>query len=159
MKLKYQGIIVILCVLWACDNTRVYEENHDFESKFWASDSVSTFTFNIEDVNQDYSLLMNIRNTNTYAYHNLYVQYTLEDTVGNILKKELVSNNLFHEKTGKPLGSGLGDIFSHQFALIEGYTFENPSVYKVTLQQFMRQDSLQGILSAGIRIEETSSNN
>ena len=62
--------------------------------------------------------------------------------------------NLFDPKTGEPFGNGLGDVFDHQFLLLENYKFERPGPYNFKLQQYMRMDSLPEVLSAGIRVEK-----
>jgi gliding motility-associated lipoprotein GldH len=59
-------------------------------------------------------------------------------------------------KTGKPQGTGLGDIFNHQFDLLHGFRFPKTGTYNMTLKQYMRQDPLPDIYSIGLRIEHTS---
>jgi gliding motility-associated lipoprotein GldH len=67
---------------------------------------------------------------------------------------------LFHEKTGEPFGSsGLGYVFEHQFPLLENYTFKNPGKYTMRFEQFMRTDTLKGVLSVGIRVEKSQNSN
>ncbi|MTI22034.1 gliding motility lipoprotein GldH [Fulvivirga sp. RKSG066] len=152
--------MVLAVAFSACDDNRLYEKNVDFNERVWVADSAATFTFNIEDSDQPYNLYLNIRNTNTYPYHNLYVKYVFQDSASSqVINEELVNKNLFNEKTGKPYGSGLGDIFSHQFILLENYEFEEAGIYQIQLKQFMRQDTLEGIVSAGIRVEKARTNN
>jgi len=153
MKLNYLAFIFAFIFLAACDDARLFEKNIDFNQKVWVADSVTTFDFQVDNNDKPYNIYLNVRNTNTYPYYNLYVKYSLEDTLGNVLESDLVNYDLFHEKTGKPFGAGLGDIFSHQFPLQEDYKFPNSGGYQIKLQQYMRQDSLQGIVSAGVRIE------
>jgi gliding motility-associated lipoprotein GldH len=70
------------------------------------------------------------------------------------LSKELVSVYLFDQKTGKPFGnSGIGDIYDHQFFLMKNYSFRKAGLYSMGLQQFMRQDTISGILAIGLRVE------
>lgn len=81
--------------------------------------------------------------------------YYLHDSTGNELKKQLVSSYLFDAKTGKPLGSSaMGDIYTHQIELLKNHQFDSPGYYKIRLEQFMRTDTLQGVLSIGLRVEK-----
>lgn len=153
MKLSYLAIALLVIMQFSCDDKRVFEEYADFDQKFWLADSTPNFQFDIDDTEKTYNLYLNIRNTNTYPYHNLYVKYVLQDSSGNNIKEELVNKTLYNEKTGEPYGSGLGDIYSHQFLLAENLTFNESGMYRVTLQQYMRQDTLSGIVSAGVRLE------
>lgn len=143
-----------LLVVTSCDDSRIYEKNVEISDKTWIADSVVHFSFQITDSRKSYNLYYNLRNSISYPFQNIYVNYTLEDTLGNELATELVNQNLFHPKTGKPFGDGLGDIFDHQFKLLENYRFNQPGAYRVKLQQFMRRDSLPEIISVGIRVEE-----
>jgi gliding motility-associated lipoprotein GldH len=143
-----------LLTLAACNTSRVYEENSDFPDRVWTVENRPSFEFTIPDSTKTYNLLINVRNDLEYPYRNLYVQYTLKDSLQNTLERKLKNLMLFHPKTGKPYGDGLGDIFSHQLLLEENISFETKGPYTIQLEQFMRTDSLTNILSSGIRIEK-----
>jgi len=59
---------------------------------------------------------------------------------------------LMNPKTGEPLGAGAGDIFDHQFLALPHQHFARPGTYKLTLEQYMRQNQLPGIMSVGVRV-------
>ncbi len=145
--------LVLLVLVGCADPNRVYERNLDFPENLWLADSIAEFEFEIKDVQQSYNLHYNVRNSNSYPYHNLYVQYTLEDSLGNILSKALQNMDLFDPVTGKPLGDGLGDIFDHRILAIADQQFPKTGWYRFKIQQFMRQDSLPLIMSMGLRVE------
>jgi gliding motility-associated lipoprotein GldH len=137
-----------------CDSSRLFEENSDFENKVWTSGDIRSFTFDIDDPDLGYNVYFNVRNTKNYPHYNLYISYLLKDSLNRIITEELKNVNLFDPKTGKPEGhSSLGNIFDHQFLLMENYNFESTGTKKIQLQQYMRYDSLPEIVSAGIRIE------
>lgn len=146
--------VVLFNFLISCDDARVYEENLDVANKIWIADSAKTFQFNIKDADKRYNLYFNLRNTVAYPYENIYVTYTLRDTLDNQLKKELVNFHLFDPKTGEPFGSGLGDVFDHQLPILNNYKFDHTGPYVFHLQQYMRMDSLPEIISAGLRVEQ-----
>lgn len=149
-------LIVVVLGFWACDSNRVYEENIEMENKTWVADTTLNFQFQIDEREQAYNLYYNLRNSLSYPFQNIYVNYTLEDTLGNQLASELINKDLFHPKTGKPYGSGLGDVFDHQFVILNNYQFENPGVYRLKLQQFMRRDSLPEVIAVGVRVEKST---
>lgn len=157
MRLNFMIMLASAILISACDSSRVYEKNVDFNEKMWLADSTQKFKFSLEEP-KPVNIYLNVRNTNTYPYHNLYIKYSLTDSAGNEIQSDLINKNLFHEKTGEPYGSGLGDIFSHQFLLIESLDLQDSLKYNITLTQFMRQDTLEGIVSTGVRIENATKN-
>ncbi|MFN5168558.1 MAG: gliding motility lipoprotein GldH [Cyclobacteriaceae bacterium] len=147
------GVICLMLVA-GCDRSRVFEDNHDFESRLWAVHDTVRFTFRIAETTQRYNVYYNIRSSRHYPWSRLFVNWSLQDSSRNQLKASLASAYLFDPKTGKPLGeSALGDLYDQQFPLLTDYAFQTAGPYTVSLQQFMRTDSLPGILSAGIRVE------
>jgi gliding motility-associated lipoprotein GldH len=146
----------IALVLSACDSNRVYEINRDFSDRTWKVADTVQFHFRIKDPGVKYNILYAVRNSLEYPYARLFVTWHLRDSTGKELDKKLVSGYLFEEKTGRPTGtSGIGDIYDHRFMLIPDYKFVQSGKYNVTLQQSMRTDTLEGVLSVGVRIEKS----
>lgn len=140
--------------LLSCDSSRLEEDYKDIES-YWLSDSTVSFSFNIVDQSIDYNIYFSVRNGVEFPHSNLYFKYFLKDSVGTTIESELVNFQLFHAKSGYPLGNGVGDIFEHQYELLTKYRFDNAGTYELSFQQYMRYDSLPEIYSVGYRIEKT----
>jgi len=150
----FLGLLVVLLVS-SCDKTRVYEENHEMKERGWYIDSLQRFSFQINDASKPYNVFINIRNSDQYPYYNLFLRYYLTDSLGNELKSQQLELMLMDAKTGKPQGTGLGDIFNHQFNLLHGFRFPNSGTYTIMLKQYMRQDPLPNIYSVGVRVEDS----
>lgn len=147
-------IFFLSCLLFSCDPDRLYEQNIKLEQRYWRADEPVIFNFKIEDSSQPYAIYYNIRNSLKYPYARLFVQYTLSDSTGLPIEKKLNAQFLFDQKSGKPMGqSGIGDVFDHQFLLIEKHLFNYPGKYQLKIEQYNRQDTLQGILAVGARVE------
>lgn len=156
MKLRALAILVI--ALSSCDGERLYEKNREFSNRTWYMDSIPSFTFNISQPGTNYDIYLNLRNTLSYPFQNIYLTYYLEDSLGNTLSQDLVNFQLFDTKTGKPFGSGgIGDVYDHQFNLLEGYSFPAEGTYELKLEQYMRRDSLPQIVAVGVRVEQNKS--
>ncbi|WP_420317596.1 gliding motility lipoprotein GldH [Ekhidna sp.] len=151
--MRYLAIIFIFIIATSCDSNRVYEDFNDMEEAFWHQDSIQSFSFNIEDTSKSYVLKSSFRNASSYPFYNLYFQYTLADSTGNVLVQRLQEVDLFNPKTGEPYGSGLGDLFDHSFPLEENYSFPYSGEYTLSFEQYMRRDTLPFILSVGARVE------
>jgi gliding motility-associated lipoprotein GldH len=142
----------------ACDQTRVYEKNNDLDDRIWLANDTSTFRFHIPDTTSRYNLYCNIRNSVAFPYARLFVNYYLTDSSEKLVQKKLVQTFLFDRDTGKPFGSSaLGDLYDHQIALVNNYKFPYAGNFKLRFEQFMRTDSLQGILAVGLRVEKAQS--
>lgn len=145
--------ILVIVLLVSCGDNRVYEEYKDFSSKSWIVNDTVSFEFQITDASVPYNLKCNIRNSLDYPYSRIFVNYTLEDSTHKVLATKLVTSYLFDGKTGEPRGSsGIGDIYDNSFTLDSRKM--TAGKYHIKLQQFMRTDTLQGILAAGARIEK-----
>jgi gliding motility-associated lipoprotein GldH len=152
MRIIFFAAMVTL-LLTGCDSNRVYEKNIEFSDRTWKIAKPAKFDFQITDATKKYNLLMDIRNSIEYPYARLFVNYDLKSDSAS-LAKELISVYLFDQKTGKPFGeSGIGDIYDHQFPILKNYTFKKTGTYQMNFQQFMRQDTIPGILAIGLRVE------
>jgi len=141
-------------VLIGCDKSRIYEVNHDFNERTWKITETPEFEFIIKDLGKRYNVYYNVRNSLDYPYARLFVNYSLRDSTGAELSKKMVSEFLFDQKTGQPLGSSaLGDVYDHRFLLLKEFEFKYQGRYKLSLEQFMRADTLLGVLAVGARVE------
>ena len=148
-------IITMALLITACDENRIFQKNIDFNDQEWLVSNRPTFEFTVAEITQKYNVYCNIRNEVSYPKANLYFTYYISDSTGKELQKRLVSEYLFDKKTGKPFGSsGLGDIYDHQILIEKNYTFKHPGKYNIMFEQFMRTDTLTGILAIGLRVEK-----
>ena len=149
------GLFLLALFATGCDNSRVYEEYTDFNERYWLVKDVPSFEFVIEDTTVRYNLLGNVRNSVSYPWSRIFMNYQLKDSTGVELHKALLSDYLFDAKTGEPNGvSGLGDIYDHQLLLLKDFQFKKSGIYRVSFEQRMRTDTLQGILAIGLRVEK-----
>lgn len=150
-------LFVLACTLSACDDSRVYEKNIDFDNRQWLVADIPSFEFIVPDSTSAYNVFLNLRNEVSYPNANIYFTYYLADSTGTVLQSKLTSQFLFDKKTGEPFGrSGLGDVYDHQFLLLEKRKFPYAGKFNLKVEQFMRTDTLRGVLSVGVRVERTS---
>jgi gliding motility-associated lipoprotein GldH len=93
-----------MLIFFGCDSNRVYEKNHDLEERAWISTEHPVFEFTVQDTSTAYNLYCNVRNSVTYPYSRIFINYSLQDSTGTSVTKSLISSFLFEEKTGTPLG-------------------------------------------------------
>ena len=155
MRAMFLTAVVIL-ILSGCNTDHVYQEYIDFDDRHWIVQEKPQFSFEIKDTVSTYDIYCNVRNTTTYPNSRIFVNVSLADTTGKIFQEKLVWDFLFEPKTGKPLGkSGLGDLYDHQIPVFKKYKFSKAGIYQMKLEQFMRTDTLAGMISVGVAVERS----
>lgn len=146
--------IFLITLISSCDTNRLYEENHSLEGNDWYADSTLSYSFFIQDTLNPSAISFNVRNSISYPYTNLYIKYSIISPSTKEEKSDLYNMILFDEKTGEPFGSGMGDIFDHQFLVLPQYTFKNKGQYIIQIKQYMRRNPLPFIMAFGVRVEK-----
>ena len=142
-------------IVTSCNSNRLYEDNVEFSDRTWKINEPVQLEFVIQDTTIRYNLYMDVRNSIDYPFSRLFTNYRLADPGGAEISGKMLSEFLFDQKTGEPIGqSAIGDVYDHQFIFLSNYSFAKPGKFTISFEQFMRQDSLQGILAIGLRVEK-----
>jgi len=121
----------------------------------WALAHKPVFQFEIPTDAPPHQFVYIVRNSVQYPYYNLFIRHTLRNEKKEIIQSKLEELILFDAKSGKPFGDGLGDLFDHKI-LSKSLNMQvplPPGKYTLELEQFMRQDTLAGIMTLGISLE------
>ena len=145
--------ISFIVFISSCDPNRIYEENLEMENAAWNVNDAKKFTFQISDTISLYNLYLNVRNTNDYAYQNLYL-FVEMTSPSNKFFKDTVEMTLA-DNQGKWKGSGVGNIWSNRFPLLQNVKLLESGEYTVIVVQGMRHENLEAISDVGIRIEKS----
>lgn len=148
---------MLTLVLVSCDSKRVFDEYNSVPNK-WHKDSIVTFKINPPDTVNSYNLFVNLRNTNTYKYNNLFLIVEMKFPHGRTVKDTLEYR--MADATGKLLGSGLTDVKENKLWYKEAVVFNEAGGYTVNIQHAMRENGkvsgvveLEGITDIGFRVE------
>ena len=142
------GIFWMFC---SCSTLDVYEKSAVFPSHEWKADQALPFTFEVKDTAAFYNFYIIIRHDEAYHYKNIWmnIQYRDPDSVYTIKREFALADNV------KWLGTGMDDIIEHRIAFNSlPLKLKKKGNYTLTLQQIMREDPLQHVLNAGVRIEK-----
>ena len=164
MPNKSAWVVIILAIfLSSCDSNQVFDEYKSVSNE-WQKDTVMSFKINPPDSIKPYNLFVNIRNTNSYKFNNLFLivemVYPHGKTIKDTLEYQMAKPN------GELLGQGFTDIKENKL-WYKGYDkpfiFEEKGEYNIKIQHAMRNngdingvDKLEGITDVGFRIETTS---
>lgn len=141
-------------VFAACDSKTVYKSHDEFKNAQWYADYKPTFDVTIEDTISRYNVYYLLRTSIQYPYYNLYLTRKISDPDKKTIANDLVELKISDELTGKPYGSGLGDLFDQKILFMEDYQFPQSGVYSFEITQSMRQNPLPFVMSIGISVEK-----
>ena len=147
-------LLLSLIIFSSCDTNTILKDNYDIPDAKWFVKDNLTFTFDVTDIGATYNVFYNVRNNRNYLYHNLYLTHYLTNQNGKIIHQHLDEIILFDQVTGKPSGEGLGDIYDHKVLAFKDFKFLQKGKYKIKISQYMRQNPLLDVISAGFAIEK-----
>lgn len=150
MKKILLGLLLLYCTS-SCNDHVVYEQLTTIPNDTWTYENAITFNVPITDTNQLYNIYLNIDHTTDYYYQNLYTfiqtTYPSGRTVGNPLTFDLA------DKLGKWHGNCQKEQCHYTIQLQRAVNFKELGDHKITVQQYMRKDSLEAIGAIGFLLE------
>jgi gliding motility-associated lipoprotein GldH len=148
------GLIALSLQLIAvsCTTVDLYEKTVPVPGHKWSRSFKPSFTFTIKDTSSPYQVFLILRHNEKYSFNNIYVNlyaaFPGSDTVIKIQQDLVLATN---EKGW--LGEAMDDIYEHRIPLGEPQPLR-AGTYTFTLEQIMREDPLENVLDAGLRIEK-----
>lgn len=102
-----------------------------------------------------YRMFVVLRHSDAYRYKNLWLNIGVQSP-GDSPHVNKINLTLGNDEKGW-LGKGMDDIFEHR-VLLENVPrrFTKTGTYTFTLQQIMREDPLDHVMNAGIRLEKVA---
>jgi len=153
-KIILAGITTAL-ILNSCKTIDLYEKSVSIPGHAWKSGYKPSFTFSIKDTASAYQLFVVLRHNNKYHYNNIYLNLLTRQPGTDTVQKARYDLLLANDEGW--LGSGMDDIYEHRIALtpLSGeFYFRKAGDYTFTLEQAMREDPLENVFNAGLRIEK-----
>ena len=147
--------IFSVLLLSSCDNNYVYGEDKDIPIDGWQKDSTLIFeTDSLTELPSIIKIGVNIRNTTDYLYRNLYLFLEIEIPGRTIPIRDTINHDFM-----TPDGywkDGVEGATIKESTLYYPYAIQNPEkgIYKIKVQQAMRDELLRDIISIGVRIEK-----
>ncbi|HEX8462712.1 MAG TPA: gliding motility lipoprotein GldH [Segetibacter sp.] len=148
---KLLFIIILLVGLASCQTIDIYEKTTTFSDHSWKSREQPSFTFEITDTASPYNISLVLRHEDAYNYNNIWINLTVKSPVDVVtIRREFI---LANNRQGW-IGSGMDDIIESRIPFNGRPALLRKGTYTFTLQQDMREDPLDHIINAGIRVEK-----
>ena len=149
-------VISLQLITLSCTTIDLFEKTTEIPGHRWASSFKPEFTFIIKDTTVPYQLFFIIRHNDKYNYRNIYINLHTRHPGGDSTEKIQFDLSLATDEKGW-LGSGMDDIYEHRIPLTppeQNLYFKRPGTYTFTIEQIMREDPLENVMNAGLRIEK-----
>ena len=149
----YKLVIYILSIIaLASCNTTIYEDIEGIQNNKLAYNDTISFDVNITTINKAYNVYIDIENTDNYKYSNLFLfvyitspnKTTIVDTIDVFMA----------DYKGKWVGKPKGDNYFGNYLFKQAVAFPKAGIYKTSIVQGMRDDTLKGISKIGISVKE-----
>jgi len=147
----YAGLMLITSMFLACNSSTLVDMSENLANEVWRMDDTLESQFQISDTSRFHTIHLQTRLTGDFPFSNLYVKLIIENPSG--LRTETLHGFEISTKSGKWLGSGLGDLHAYSLPLEKAFIAKIPGTYKIMVVQNMRRDELFGCHDRGLRVE------
>lgn len=148
----FLGVLLALS-LAGCGQV-LFQESQPIPNKTWEVRNTIQFDVEVKDTMTGYDFYIDLRNEGTYGYANIYMFVSTTFPSGKSAKDTVEC--ILADRTGRWLGSGLGDVIDNHILFKENIRFPNTGTYSFEFEQGMRNEALPSILDVGISIEKHS---
>lgn len=158
-KYKFRQALAITALLMAvyslsgCGKLNHFEKNVAIPGHAWSSDFQPEINVQITDTASAYDLFLVLRHTNSYRWNNLWINFYIKHPGEEEFKAQRLEVVLATDDKGW-LGSGMDNIFEQRQLIFQDFKFPDTGTYVFRLEQIMREDPLQEVLNAGIRLQK-----
>ena len=150
--LRSLSYIACICLLLSCAKIGLYEKSKRIPDQAWDYSNTPGFTFDVPDTAVLYNLYIVLRHTDAYRYNNIWLNLGTKFP-GDTIRYQRFELQLGSDATGWE-GTGMDDIWEVRKPVTKGpVKFSKAGNYTFTLAQAMRENPLQHIMNAGIRVQ------
>lgn len=144
------ALIIVLLVVIACGKKPFYEQSQSISESGWEYGNRIDFSFDIDNTDSKYDLLLDVRHDLEYTYENTYVRihttFPNGETITDQVSLQLADEYDQWEGTCK------GDKCTVTIVLQSNVKFKEKGAYKIEIEQYNRENPLPGIEKMTLKI-------
>lgn len=152
MPFHFRILLFGLLLLSACNNDTLIKKNYNFPNDIWAYRDSLNFDFEVTDTNKVYNITLTIEHENAYRFQNLYTKIVTQ--YPNKIRTEQPLSLELYAPSGKSNGKCSGSDCEVEIMMQENAYFNEAGKYRIIIYQHTREDSLKGVESLALRIED-----
>ena len=157
LKTNKLFVLITLFLFISCKEEGVIYTNQRLVPKqIWNSKDTLVYNFKINDTIKHYDVYLNMRNSSSYKWSNIYIFCDLK------FPNEKTRRDTFEfyltDIQGRWLGNNSGTIIDNTMPIFKNRRFPLIGYYSLTVEQAMRDLELKEVINVGIKIKQTSKN-
>jgi len=142
---------ILIGIFAACSNRGTLETFTEVNSEGWGYADTATLSFDHADAKTPVDMGFYIKSDGSFPYRNLFLFVEIESPEGRVARDTLEC--LLAAPDGRPLGKGVGSLRTVFVPFQQNETLPASGTYRVKLVHGMRQPSIPGIHSVGLRLD------
>lgn len=143
--------ITVALTLAGCSETAYFSACHTVTGAL-AENDVIAFEFEVEDTSAVYDVIVDVSHDRDYKFQNFYTQMSTLFPNGDTIR-DVVSLDLMNRK-GESNGQCSSTVCTVNFLVQQHIYFKEAGPYSISMKQYSRLDSLEGIREICLRIRE-----
>jgi gliding motility-associated lipoprotein GldH len=148
---------LLFCLGWiltACDPPNyIFENDESFSDREpWLAHDSMVYEFTVKDTNRYYNLLLELDHHKKYEFENLYVKINTE--FPDQKQTSQILNISLADATGQWYSDCRGKTCTFYLPLQEQAIFRQTGSYRISLQPWMRQDTIRSIYRVAFKVEK-----
>ncbi len=148
------GFALLTFLSTSCDSRNIiYEKSLEIGDQRWTYADSLSFTFPIKDTTKIYNIYLDIQHDKSYSFQNIYLLLHTRFPSGKRIDNRI--NIDLAEPTGKWNGDCSGNSCNLEIPIQEGAYFNETGDYTLTVEQYLRQDTLSGVREIKVLLEDT----
>ena len=152
--LKLWTTAFVLCMALISCNSSTFDKTFSVEKGQWRSADTMAFEFEIKDAAKLYDIFVEIDHNANFAYQNMYCLVESYAPAG--LAQRQVNALELATKKGKWIGECSGENCVRKIPFIINTQFDVPGTYKIVFTQYTRNETLEGINSLRLIVNEAT---
>lgn len=156
---KVLAIVLGVILLYSCSDDAVFSSSTSFTKGWKKQDTVKVAIPQLDSL-ESYDLFLTVRNSNDYAFNNLFLIVAMEFPQGKVITDTLEYR--MANPDGSWMGTGIGSVKENKLWYKEAIRFPENGNYQLSIVHALRNngqlggvEDLQGILEVGLLIEQT----
>ncbi len=148
---RFRFLVFLAACFFSCNTIDVYEKTAAIPHHEWSSKNALPFTFVAKDTLAYYNVYLVLRHDESYHFNNIWIDFSATFPGKKLQTRRL---NLTLTNTKGWLGTSMDDIIEQRILLFSKPSRMAAGTYTFSIRQVMREDPLENILNAGIRVEK-----
>lgn len=148
------GFAILSLALYSCDSRDiVFEKSIELKNSQWTYADSLLYTFPVKDTSKIYNILLDISHAKSYAFQNIYLKIHTRFPSGKRIQNQI--NIDLAEPSGKWNSDCGRNTCELEIPIQQGAYFNEPGDYTITIEQYLRKDTLTGIEAVRVSLEDT----